>query len=103
MKKLLSLQFISLLLPSLVAADMMIGGDISYATKKGDCLLLIGAKVGVDWQVIARGNRIEPKNQCKVGAQLAMTNRKIVPKVVENGLWSMYRTRCFTSSRMGHL
>jgi hypothetical protein len=28
---------------------MMIGGDISYPTKKGDCLLLVGAKVGVDW------------------------------------------------------
>jgi hypothetical protein len=72
MKKLLALPFILLLLPSTVAADMMIGGDISYPTKKGDCLLLVGAKVGVDWQVIARENRIEPNNQCKVRAPLAI-------------------------------
>jgi len=86
MKKLLALPFILLLLPSPVAADMMIGGDISYPIQKGDCLLLVSAKVGVDWQVIARENRIEPKNQCRVGAPLAITNRKIVPKVVENGI-----------------
>jgi L,D-transpeptidase ErfK/SrfK len=86
MKKLLALPFISLLFPSIVAADMMIGGDISYPTRKGDCLLLIGAKVGVDWQVIARENRIEPQNQCRVGTPLAITNRKIVPKIVENGI-----------------
>jgi len=49
MKTFPALLFISLLLPSPVAADMMIGGDISYPTKKGDCLLLVGAKVGVDW------------------------------------------------------
>ena len=86
MKRLLLLPFISLLLPSLVAADMMIGGDISYPIQKGDCLLLVSAKVGVDWQVIARENGIEPKNQCRIGAPLAITNRKIVPKVVENGI-----------------
>jgi L,D-transpeptidase ErfK/SrfK len=86
MKNFLALPFILVLLPSMAAADMMIGGDISYPIKKGDCLLLVSAKVGVDWQVIARANRIEPKNQCKVGAPLTITNRKIVPKVVENGI-----------------
>jgi L,D-transpeptidase ErfK/SrfK len=86
MKQFPVLLIISLLLPSPVAADMMIGGDISYPTRKGDCLLLVSAKVGVDWQVIARENGIEPSNQCKVGARLAITNRKIVPKVVKNGI-----------------
>ena len=86
MRKLFALPFLLLLFPSLVAADMMVGGDISYPTQKGDCLLLISARVGVDWQTIARGNRIDAKNQCKVGAQLAITNRRIVPKVVENGI-----------------
>src|SRR5208283_5022298 len=86
MKKLLALSFISLLLPSLAAADMIIGGDMSYPIKKGDCLILVSAKTGVDWQVIARENGIEPKNQCRIGTPLAITNRRIVPKVVGNGI-----------------
>ena len=86
MKNLLALPFLLLFLPSLAAADMVVGGDISYSTQKGDCLVLIGAKVGVDWETIAKGNRIEPKNQCKIGTQLTITTRKIVPKVVQNGI-----------------
>ncbi len=85
-KKFLALSFISLLLPSLAVADMIIGGDISYPVQKGDCLLAVSAKVGVDWQVIARGNRIESKNQCRIGTPLTITNRKIVPKVIANGI-----------------
>jgi L,D-transpeptidase ErfK/SrfK len=86
MRTLRALPFLMLLLPFPAMADMLVGGDISYPTRKGDCLVLIGARVGVDWEIIARGNRIEPKNQCKIGTQLAITNRKIVPKVVENGI-----------------
>ncbi len=65
---------------------MVVGGDVIYPTEKGDCLVLIGAKVGLDWEIIARENRIEPKNQCKVGSQLFFTNRKIVPKIVTDGI-----------------
>lgn len=85
MRKLYALLLL-LLLPSLAYADMLVGGDISYPTRKGDCLVLIGAKLGVDWEIIARGNKIEPKNQCRIGRDLSITNRKIVPKTVENGI-----------------
>ena len=44
---------------------MLIGGEVTYPTKKGDCLVLIGAKVGLDWEIIARENRIEPKNRAR--------------------------------------
>jgi L,D-transpeptidase ErfK/SrfK len=87
MKLLGAILFItSLFLPSIAAADMLVGGEASYPTKKGDCLVLIGAKVGLDWEIIAKENRIEPKNQCKINVQLAFTNRKIVPRVVEDGI-----------------
>jgi L,D-transpeptidase ErfK/SrfK len=65
---------------------MMVGGETTYLTQKGDCLLLASARVGLDWQIIARENGISPKNQCKVGASLSFDNRKIVPEVVENGI-----------------
>jgi L,D-transpeptidase ErfK/SrfK len=76
----------SLFLPSIAAGDMLVGGEVSYPTKKGDCLVLIGAKEGLDWEIIAKENRIEAKNQCRINVQLAFTNRKIVPRVVEDGI-----------------
>jgi len=76
----------SLFLPSVAAGDMLVGGEVSYPTKKGDCLVLIGAKEGLDWEIIAKENRIEAKNQCRINVQLTFTNRKIVPRVVEDGI-----------------
>lgn len=75
-----------LVLPSIAAADTLVGGEVSYPTKKGDCLVLIGAREGLDWEIIAKENRIEFKNQCKINVQLTFTNRKIVPRIVEDGI-----------------
>jgi L,D-transpeptidase ErfK/SrfK len=74
------------LLPCASYADLMIGGEIVYSIRKGDCLLLIGARFGVDWQVIARENGLDPKKPCRVGTQLSINNRKIVPKVISGGI-----------------
>jgi len=76
----------SLFLPSIAAGDMLVGGEVSYPTKKGDCLVLIGAKEGLDWEIIAEENHIDAKNQCKINVLLTFTNRKIVPRVVEDGI-----------------
>jgi len=73
-------------LPSPSRADLIVGGETTYATRKGDCLLLVSARVGLDWQIIARENGLSPKNQCKVGAGLSLDNRKIVPEVIEKGI-----------------
>jgi L,D-transpeptidase ErfK/SrfK len=73
-------------LPAVAWAGTMVGGDTVYETQKGDCLRLISAKVGVEWQIIARTNGIDSKDVCKVGASLGLDNRKIIPKVVDNGI-----------------
>jgi len=83
---LILLLLVSLLLPSIAAADMIVGGEVSYPTKKGDCLVLIGAKEGLDWETIAKENGIAPKNQCKINVQLTFTTRRIVPRTVEDGI-----------------
>jgi L,D-transpeptidase ErfK/SrfK len=72
--------------PVFAGADMVIGGESMYATQKGDCPLLVAARTGVDWQVIARENGLDAAKQCRAGARLVVKNRKIVPKVVENGI-----------------
>ena len=75
-----------LLLPCASYADLLTGGEIVYSIRRGDCLLLIGARFGVDWQVIARENGLDPKKPCRVGKQLIINNRKIVPKAISDGI-----------------
>jgi L,D-transpeptidase ErfK/SrfK len=76
----------SLVLPSVAAADMLIGGDTTYSIQKGDSLVLIGAKHGIDWQIIARENNVEPGEILKVGRTLKISVRRIVPKSVADGI-----------------
>jgi L,D-transpeptidase ErfK/SrfK len=65
---------------------MMIGGEVIYIVEKGDILELIGAKLGVDWRTMARENSIDTKKPLKIGQQLRVNTRKIVPKIVDDGI-----------------
>ena len=60
----LSLVILFLLAPSAGHADLLTGGETTYTITKGDSLILIAAKVGVDWQILAReGDTIAPHSQ----------------------------------------
>jgi L,D-transpeptidase ErfK/SrfK len=63
-----------------------VGGETTYTMRKGDCLLLVGARVGLNWKKIAELNNVTPENQCKAGVTLTFNNRKIVPKTTDNGI-----------------
>lgn len=65
---------------------MIIGGETVYVAEKGDCLLLIGAKLGVDWKNIVKENNFDDKKPCKIGQVLRVNTRKIVPKIITNGI-----------------
>jgi len=69
-----------------LSSNKLIGGDTTYQVKKGDSLQLIGARFGVYWKSIAVSNRLDPKAQPPEGAVLKIDTRKIVPKVVEDGI-----------------
>lgn len=75
-----------ILIPYRSEADMMIGGEVIYVVEKGDILELIGAKLGVDWRTMARENSIDTKKPLKIGQQLRVNTRKIVPKIVDDGI-----------------
>ncbi|MCX5816499.1 MAG: L,D-transpeptidase family protein [Proteobacteria bacterium] len=68
------------------ASDMVIGGVKTYVVQNGDSLELIGARHGVFWKNIAKENNIDPKLPLPEGATVIINNRKIVPKVIENGI-----------------
>jgi len=74
------------LFPSGGHADIFVGGETAYAIQKGDSLILIGSKLGVNWQTIAKENQVDLGKPLKIGRTLKVNTRKIVPKVTETGI-----------------
>jgi len=87
MKTIFTLFFSILLSASYVSAtDMIIGGETVYQVVKGDTLEGIGAKLGVKWQRLVQENSLDLNRALKIGLKLRVNNRRIVPKVSDNGL-----------------
>ncbi|MBP1748094.1 MAG: ErfK/YbiS/YcfS/YnhG family protein [Deltaproteobacteria bacterium] len=68
------------------SADMIIGGDVVHTVGKGENLYRIGAKYGVYWKTIARANGLNEKDPLIEGTTLKLNTRRIVPRVVDNGI-----------------
>lgn len=68
------------------AADMIVGGETTYVVQKKDNLYLIGARQGVYWKTIARDNNLDIKQPPAEGTILKLNTRRIVPKVMDNGI-----------------
>jgi L,D-transpeptidase ErfK/SrfK len=81
-----SIIVLSMLFPSGGHADILIGGETAYTIQKGDSLILIGSKLGVNWQTIVRENQVELDKPLKIGRTLKVNTRKIVPRVTESGI-----------------
>src|SRR3990172_1484507 len=75
-----------LLIPSLAFAAVITGGETVYRVTKGDSLLVISAKLGVDTATIVRENKLDPSRRLQPGQELRLNTRKIAPKVVDNGI-----------------
>ena len=85
MKKLFVLLLL-IFIPSVYAADMVIGGDTIYRIVKGDSIELISAKLGVNKKNIIKENNIDIKKNLRIGQELKVNTRKIVPKTVDDGI-----------------
>lgn len=68
------------------AGDMIIGGETTYEVQKKDNLYLIGARHGIFWKAIAADNNLDPKQPLAKGTILKLNNRKIVPRVIDEGI-----------------
>ena len=75
-----------ILTPGISFANMIIGGDTSYVVQQGDCLISIGAKLGVNWQNIAKENQLDTAAWLKIGTQLMVNTRRIVPRSLADGI-----------------
>jgi L,D-transpeptidase ErfK/SrfK len=67
-------------------ADRLVGGEFPYTVQPGDSLTSIGARFGVAASVLARENGLEPSTRLKIGQELRVYNRHIVPPEVEDGI-----------------
>ncbi len=84
--QILALWFWLLLLPAVSSAGSIIGGDILYTVQRGDTLMLIGARTGVNWWKIAKDNSLDTKKSLKPGRQLKINTRRIVPVTIDSGI-----------------
>jgi len=67
-------------------SQQLVGGEFSYTAKRGDSLISIGARFGVDAAVIAADNNLSASSPLKLGQVLHINNRHIIPKRVEEGI-----------------
>jgi L,D-transpeptidase ErfK/SrfK len=67
-------------------ADMLVGGEVFYTVQLGDLLTSIGARFGVAAGVLARENGLQPSTRLKIGQELRVYNRHIVPPGLEDGV-----------------
>ena len=67
-------------------AEMVVGGEMVYTVQEGDNLLIIGAKHGVFWRHIAEENNLDHRIPLAAGARVKVNTRRIVPRLLENGI-----------------
>jgi L,D-transpeptidase ErfK/SrfK len=69
-----------------INSHRIIGSNTVYTVKKRESLRMVAAKLGVNWQTIAKENGLDPKKRLEPGLKLIVNTRKIIPKFLENGI-----------------
>ncbi len=64
----------------------LVGGETFYTVQPGDSLTRIGARFGVAANVLARENGLQPSSRLKVGQELRVDNRHVVPLGLQDGI-----------------
>jgi L,D-transpeptidase ErfK/SrfK len=67
-------------------AGQIVGGKSLYSVRHGDSLRAIGARLAVDVSVLAADNALSVASALRVGQQLQVDNRHIVPHAVPDGI-----------------
>jgi L,D-transpeptidase ErfK/SrfK len=67
-------------------SDRIVGSKFDYTVRRGDFLILIGARFGESWQLIASSNGLKPEAPIRPGQVLEIDNRHIVPAGARDGI-----------------
>lgn len=95
--------FLFIFVPSISVASTIIGGETVYPVVKGDSIELISAKLGVDKKSIIKNNNIDIKKLLQIGQELRVNTRKIVPKIISDGIIINIPDRTFYFFKNGRL
>jgi L,D-transpeptidase ErfK/SrfK len=67
-------------------ASELIQNEFEYIIVPGDSPGVIAGKLGLNWDVIAQQNSLNPKTRLKVGRALKVHFIRIVPETIEDGI-----------------
>lgn len=80
------LLFMFVLFPSFASGGMLFQQNFSYEVVKGDSLISIGARLGVDWRGVAKDNGLDPSNALRAGLKLRIRASEIIPETMKTGI-----------------
>lgn len=78
--------FLLIPIPRVSEAQKIIGGETVYVVEKGDTFELIGAKLGINWKGIIKKNNLDSRKMLRIGQKLRVNTRKIVPRMIDDGI-----------------
>lgn len=93
--------FLAQAVPSL--AQPLVGGDLEHTVVRGEYLILIGARYGMDPMLLARQNGLDPARPIHPGQRLRVDDRHLVPQVQEEGVVINIPQRMLYLYRAGRL
>jgi len=67
-------------------SDQLVGGEFPYVVQKGDSLTGIGARFGIGAGYLEAINDLSASQVLKIGQQLRIDNRHIVPAITNDGI-----------------
>jgi L,D-transpeptidase ErfK/SrfK len=67
-------------------SEQLAGGEFPYVVQKGDSLIAIGSRFGVNVRFLAASNYLSPTSRLKAGQSLRIDNRHIVPDLLSDGI-----------------
>ena len=67
-------------------SEQLVGREFSYVIQKGDSLVGLGARFGVNSGFLAASNHLSPTSPLKAGQSLQVDNRHIVPDLLSDGI-----------------
>ncbi|MFQ3573444.1 MAG: L,D-transpeptidase family protein [Thermodesulfovibrionales bacterium] len=67
-------------------ASQIVGSEGYYIVQKGDTLDLIASRLGLSSSKIRQDNQLTPNQRLKQGTMLKIDTRRILPKVLNNGI-----------------
>jgi len=89
--------------PEPLPVGALIGDETVYLVKPGDTLKTISSQLGVSSRRLARTNRLDPAKPLLAGQKLRVNTRRIVPRMLDDGIVINIPERTLYQFRNGDL